>query len=59
MNEKIKSGIQHCANYICEGCPYAISEDERLKLPNSAGIFVRCMQRLIEDIYIDMTKEEE
>lgn len=57
-NDKIKSGIQHCANFICEGCPYELGEDERLRLPNSAGSYVRCMQRLIEDIYAVMTEEK-
>ena len=59
MKEKIKSGILHCVNYTCENCPYALPEEERLKLSNSAGIYVRCMQTLIEDIYEIMKEVEE
>lgn len=55
MEDKIESGIIHCANYVCNGCPYEkiyhTAADEMLS--SSAG-YVRCMQQLIEDIYNNM-----
>lgn len=55
MEDKIKSGIIHCANYVCNGCPYeAKMHDAMEEMYSSAAGYVRCMQRLIEDIYNNM-----
>ena len=55
MEDKIKSGIIHCANYVCNGCPYEkiyhIAAD---KMQSASAGYVRCMQALIEDIYNNM-----
>ena len=52
MEDKIKSGIIHCANYVCNGCPYQhIFEAAHEEMATTAAGYVRCMQRLIEDIY--------
>lgn len=55
MSDKIKSGIIHCANYVCNGCPYEAKMHESMKeMSSSAAGYVRCMQKLIDDIYNEM-----
>ena len=52
MEDKVKSGIIHCANYVCDGCPYKnIFSSAADEMCSSAAGYVRCMQKLIEDIY--------
>lgn len=50
MEDKVKSGIIHCANYVCNGCPYDIFR-YIATVDSAAAGYVRCMQKLIEDIY--------
>lgn len=59
MNDKAKNGLIHCVNYICVGCPYELTDAEVSRLPSSAGGYVRCMQRLLEDIYEDIKDIED
>lgn len=60
LEDKIKSGIIHCANYVCNGCPYKYIYDAASEEMSSAAAgYVRCMQRLIEDIYIGVKEIEE
>ena len=54
LEDKVKSGIIHCANYVCNGCPYALSYEEKENYENASAIYVRCMQKLIDDIYNEM-----
>lgn len=55
LEDKIKSGIIHCANYVCNGCPYElIRYTETDGMNSSASGYVRCMQKLIDDIYKEM-----
>lgn len=55
MENKIKSGIIHCANYACNGCPYeCIRYAATDRMNSSADGYVRCMQGLINDIYNEM-----
>lgn len=59
MTDKIKSGIIHCANYVCDGCPYKPAfDDGAAEMCSSAAGYVRCMQKLIDDIYNEMKEEE-
>lgn len=52
MEDKIKSGIIYCANYVCNGCPYnCIRHSATDRMNSSADGYVRCMQELMEDIY--------
>ena len=52
MENKIKSGIIHCANYACNGCPYELIRYSATDGMNSSATgYVRCMQKLIDDIY--------
>lgn len=52
LEDKIKSGIIHCANYVCNGCPYdCIRYAATDEMQNASAGYVRCMQRLIDDIY--------
>ena len=54
------NGIVHCANYVCNGCPYKPAfEDGAAEMCSSAAGYVRCMQRLIEDIYKNIKEVEE
>ena len=60
MEDKVVNGIIHCANYVCNGCPYRpVFEDETAEMQSSAARYVRCMQRLIEDIYENIKEVEE
>ena len=55
LEDKIKSGIIHCANYVCNGCPYdCIRYSATDEMNSSAAGYVRCMQKLMEDIYNKM-----
>lgn len=55
MSDKIKSGIIHCANYVCNGCPYeSIMRKAAEEVVFSTAAYVRCMQKLMEDIYDEM-----
>ena len=57
MSVKTKSGIIHCANYVCNGCPYeTIMREAAEEVTSSSAAYVRCMQKLVEDIY-DEIKE--
>ena len=52
LEDKIVNGITHCANYMCNGCPYKpIFDDGSAEMYFTAAAYVRCMQKLIEDIY--------
>ena len=52
MKDKIKNGIIHCANYVCNGCPYKPTfDDGAAEMCSTAAGYVRCMQKLIDDIY--------
>jgi len=52
LEDKVKSGIIHCASYICNGCPYdCIRYAATDRLNSSADGYVRCMQQLINDVY--------
>ena len=60
MEDKVKSGIVHCANYVCNGCPYQhIFEAACEEMVSTAAGYVRCMQQLIEDIYIQNKEVED
>ena len=60
MEDKIKSGIIHCANYTCNGCPYeCIRYSATDGMSSSAAGYVRCMQKLIDDIYNKMKEVKE
>ena len=60
MEDKIKSGITHCANYACNGCPYeCIRYSATDGMNSSAAGYVRCMQKLIDDIYDKMKEVKE
>ena len=60
MTDKTKSGIIHCANYVCNGCPYeAIMHKAAEEMMSSSAGYVRCMQKLMEDIYDEMKEVEE
>lgn len=60
MEDKIKSGIIHCANYVCNGCPYEkIYHTVLEEVQSSSAGYVRCMQKLIDDIYKEMKSNEE
>lgn len=60
MKDKIKSGIIHCANYVCNGCPYKPAfDDGAAEMYSTAAAYVRCMQKLMEDIYNEMKEVEE
>lgn len=60
MKDKIKSGIIHCANYVCNGCPYeSIMHKAAEEMVSSSAGYVRCMQKLMEDIYDEMKEVEE
>lgn len=55
MEDKIKSGIIHCVNCVCNGCPYeCVRYSETDGMNSSAAGYVRCMQKLIDDIYNKM-----
>ena len=56
LEDKIKSGIIHCANYVCNGCPYECVRYSETDGFSPANGYVRCMQKLIDDIY-DAIKE--
>lgn len=59
MEDKIKSGIIHCANYVCNGCPYEIiGYSAESYMNGSAARYVRCMQALINDIYKNIKEVE-
>jgi len=57
LEDKVKSGIIHCAKYNCKGCPYEIVLYSATDESSAAG-YVRCMQQLIDDIYITMKEVE-
>lgn len=60
MENKVVNGITHCANYMCNGCPYEIVRFSTESYVNSsAATYVRCMQALIDDIYRNIIKEVE
>lgn len=59
MDEKTLSGIIHCANYACNGCPYKLSVEEEWKVGSSAAGYVKCMQKLIEDVYKNIKETDE
>lgn len=60
MKDKIKSGIIHCANYMCKGCPYEAKMHEAMEeMCTTAAGYVRCMQKLIDDIYNEMKEVKE
>ena len=60
MKDKTKSGIVHCANYVCNGCPYeTIMHKAAEEMVSSSAGYVRCMQKLMEDIYNEMKGVEE
>ena len=55
LEDKIKSGIIHCANCVCNGCPYDCIRYSATDEMNSSAVgYVRCMQKLMEDIYNKM-----
>ena len=59
MKDKIKSGIIHCANYVCDGCPYKSTfDDGAAEMCSTAAAYVRCMQKLIDDIYNEIKEVE-
>ena len=59
MEGKVVNGIIHCANYVCNGCPYeAIMHKAAGEMCSSSAGYVRCMQRLIEDIYENIKEVE-
>lgn len=59
LENKIKSGIIHCANYTCNGCPYDCIRYSVTDRMNSSAGYVRCMQQLIDDIYNEMKEDNE
>jgi hypothetical protein len=60
LEDKVVNGIIHCANYVCNGCPYKPAfDDGATETCSSASSYVRCMQRLIEDIYKNIKEVEE
>ena len=60
MEDKVVNGIVHCANYVCNGCPYeTVMHKATEELVSSSAGYVRCMQRLIEDIYNSIKEVEE
>lgn len=59
MEDKIKSGIIHCADYVCNGCPYeSIGYSAESYMNGSAARYVRCMQALINDIHTNLNAKE-
>lgn len=60
MENKVVNGIIHCANYVCNGCPYEkIHHQASAEMLSASAGYVRCMQRLIEDIYENIKEVEE
>lgn len=60
MKDKTMSGIIHCVNYVCNGCPYeTIMHKAAESLASSSAGYVRCMQKLMEDIYNEIKEVEE
>ena len=60
MEDKVVNGIIHCANYVCNGCPYeAIMHKAAGEMVSSSAGYVRCMQKLMEDIYENIKEVEE
>ena len=60
MEDKVVNGIIHCANYVCNGCPYEIVRySTESYVDSSAAAYVRCMQALINDIYENIKEVKE
>lgn len=60
MEDKVVNGIIHCANYVCNGCPYeTITHKAAAEMVSSSARYVRCMQKLMEDIYKNIKEVEE
>ena len=60
MEDKVINGIIHCANYVCNGCPYKkIYHQASAEMVSSSAGYIRCMQKLIEDIYDNIKEVEE
>ena len=56
MEDKVINGIIHCANYVCNGCPY---KPEATEMHSGTSSYVHCMQKLIEDVYKNIKEVEE